>query len=165
MAADGVAPLTATARVEHQKARPKPIPAQRIADENAVPADSLKDTSGWDDGIDSGDLITFLRPGLPAEVMRKLKRGTWIAQATLDLHGMTVLSARDALARFLADARHRGTRCVLIVHGKGYRSPNGVAVLRNKVRLSLSRRDEVLAFCDATSADGGSGAVLVLLRG
>ena len=51
-----------------------------------------------------------------------------------------------------------------IIHGKGHRSPNNTPVIRNKVRLSLSRRDEVLAFCDALPADGGAGAVVVLLK-
>lgn len=165
MDADGVTPLAATPRAQHTSARPKPLPLQRNADENRAVAESLSDTSGWDDGIDTGDLISFLRPGLPSEVMRKLKRGQWVVQDRIDLHGMTLAQARDALGRFLAHARHHGVRCVLIIHGKGYRSPNGESVLRNKVRLSLSRRDEVLAFCDAIPADGGSGAVLVLLRG
>ena len=71
---------------------------------------------------------------------------------------------RSELARFLATARHAGMRCVRIVHGKGYRSPGNTPVLRNKVRLSLSQRNEVLAFCDGLPADGGSGAVVVLLK-
>ena len=74
------------------------------------------------------------------------------------------MMARTELAQFLAHARHNGIRCVRIVHGKGTRSPNNIAVIRNKVRLSLSQREEVLAFCDAPPADGGSGAVVVLLR-
>lgn len=164
MTADGVAPITAKPRAEIAAPKPKPIPVKRMEDEAAVPADSLRDTSGWDSNIETGDLITFLRPGLPAEVLRKLKRGQWINQATLDLHGHTADIARGELARFLAQARHAGMRCVRIVHGKGYGSPNNTPVLRNKVRLSLSRRDEVLAFCDAALADGGSGAVDVLLK-
>ena len=90
--------------------------------------------------------------------------GQWIVQASLDLHGLTTERARTELGRFLGLARHSGIRCVRIVHGKGTRSPNNVAVIRNKVRLSLSRRDEVLAFCDAAAADGGAGAVIVLLK-
>jgi DNA-nicking Smr family endonuclease len=77
---------------------------------------------------------------------------------------LTTTTARTELAKFLAFARHGGARCVRIVHGKGLRSANGVPLLRNKVRLSLSQREEVLAFCDAPPADGGSGAVIALLR-
>ena len=164
MEGDRVVPLKATARATMQKARPKPIPFKRIEDDLAIPADMMKDTSGWDADIENGDLITFKRTGLPTDVLRKLRRGQWIVQASLDLHGLTTEGARTELGRFLAIARHSGIRCVRIVHGKGTRSPNNVAVIRNKVRLSLSRRDEVLAFCDAIPADGGSGAVIVLLK-
>jgi DNA-nicking Smr family endonuclease len=164
MKVDGVVPLNATPRASLQKTRPKPIPFKRIEDDLAVPIEMMKDTSGWDADIENGDLITFKRNGIPNDVLRKLKRGQWIVQATLDLHGCTTANARDALARFLAEARHGGVRCVCIVHGKGTRSPDNVAMIRNKVRLSLSRRDEVLAFCDAAPADGGAGAVIVLLK-
>ncbi|MEQ1516375.1 MAG: Smr/MutS family protein [Usitatibacteraceae bacterium] len=164
MAGDGVVPLNLPTRATLQKTRPKPIAYKRIEDDLAIPGEMMKDTSGWDADIANGDLITFLRKGLPSDVLRKLKRGQWIVQASLDLHGLTVDAARIQLARFLGLARHDGVRCVRIVHGKGTRSPNNVALIRNKVRLSLSRRDEVLAFCDAAPADGGSGAVTVLLK-
>ncbi len=164
MAADQVQPLAARPRALIDKPRPKPIPFKRMEDEAFIPRELLSDTSGWDADIETGDLITFLRPGLPGEILRKLKRGHWIIQATLDLHGVTADAARSELARFLATARHAGLRCVRIVHGKGYRSPGNTPVLRNKVRLSLSQRNEVLAFCDGLPADGGSGAVVVLLK-
>jgi DNA-nicking Smr family endonuclease len=164
MAADGVVEIKLEPRAELQKPRPKPIAAQRMADEAAVPAELLKDTSGWDGDVDTGDNITFLRNGLGRDVLKKLKRGHWAIQSELDLHGHTTLAARDELARFLAHARHNGLRCVRIIHGRGTRSVNNVPLLRNKVRLSLSQRDEVLAFCDAGPADGGAGAVLVLLK-
>jgi DNA-nicking Smr family endonuclease len=164
MEEDRVVPLKAPNQASISTPKPKPIPIKRIEDDLAVPRELLKDTSGWDDDIETGDLISFLRPGLPGEVMRKLKRGQWIIQASLDLHGATVDQARDSLARFLAQSRHAGLRRVRIVHGKGTRSANNVPLIRNKVRLSLSQRDEVLAFCDAAPGDGGSGAVWVLLK-
>lgn len=164
MAADGVVEIKLAARAELQKPRPKPIAAQRMADEAAVPGELLKDTSGWDGDVDTGDNITFLRNGLGRDVLKKLKRGHWAIQSELDLHGHTTLAAREELARFMAHARHHGLRCVRIIHGRGTRSVNNIPLLRNKVRLSLSLRDEVLAFCDAAPADGGAGAVLVLLK-
>ncbi len=159
-----VAPLRAQSRASLDKPRPKPIPFKRIEDDLAIPKELLADTSGWDLDIETGDLITFLRQGLPSDILRKLRRGQWVVQATIDLHGATTSMARTELAQFLAHARHNGIRCVRIIHGKGTRSPNNIALLRNKVRLSLSQREEVLAFCDAPPADGGSGAVVVLLR-
>jgi DNA-nicking Smr family endonuclease len=164
MAADGVRPISTTPRAALDRPKPRPVAVHRERDEASVPSELLKDTSGWDADIDTGDLISFLRQGLPGDILRKLKRGHWSVQATLDLHGLTVAASRDALAEFLAFARHGGARCVRIVHGKGTRSANGIPLLRNKVRLSLSQREEVLAFCDAPPGDGGSGAVVVLLR-
>lgn len=164
MAADGVVPISHAPRAALQKPLPKPIAAQRLADEAHVPLELLQDTSGWDGDIETGDLITHLRNGIARDVLRKLKRGHWAIQAELDLHGHSLHAAREELAQFLASARSRGLRCVRIIHGRGTRSPNNVPVLRNKVRLSLSQRDVVLAFCDAGPADGGPGAVLVLLK-
>ncbi len=165
MEADGVKPMAPPARARLDTPKPKPIPLQSRADEAAVPLESLKDTSGWDMDIDTGDLISFLRHGLPGDILRKLRRGHWAIQESLDLHGVTVDRARAELAHFMAQCRHAGLRCVRVVHGKGTRSPGGVPLIRNKVRLSLSQRDEVLAFCDANPADGGSGAVIILLKG
>lgn len=164
MAEDGVVPMAAPKQAAISAPKPKPIPIKRIEDDLAIPGELLKDTSGWDADIETGDLISFLRPGIQGEVLRKLKRGHRVTQAHLDLHGATVDQARRELARFLAHARHTGLRCVRIVHGKGTRSANNIPVIRNKVRLSLMQRDEVLAFCDAAPGDGGAGAVWVLLK-
>ena len=164
MAADGVVEIPLVIRAEIQRTKPQPVAKHRARDEASVPAELLSDTSGWDADIDTGDLISFIRQGLPGDILRKLKRGHWSVQASLDLHGLNLANARTELARFLAFARHGGARCVRIIHGKGSRSANGIPLLRNKVRLSLSQREEVLAFCDAPPADGGGGAVVVLLR-
>ena len=144
MAADKVIPIKAYARAKLLKPLPKPIATKRLADEASVPSELLNDTSGWEGDIEMGDLITFLRTGIPREVIRKLKRGQWAVQATLDLHGHTTATAREELAQFMAVARHRGIRCIRIIHGRGTRSPGGIPLIRNKVRLSLSQRDEVL---------------------
>jgi len=68
------------------------------------------------------------------------------------------------LAEFLLECKRRTIRCVRIIHGKGLRSPNREPVLKNHVRHWLMQRDEVLAFVEARPADGGSGAVVVLLK-
>jgi DNA-nicking Smr family endonuclease len=87
-----------------------------------------------------------------------------VLQDQLDLHGLTVVEARELLIMFLNECRRHDARCVRIIHGKGLRSKNREPVLRNKVASWLMQRDEVLAFCQARRADGGSGAVVVLLK-
>ena len=73
-------------------------------------------------------------------------------------------AAREALAHFLHAANRRGLRCVRVIHGKGLGSINKEPVLKNKVRNWLMQKDEVIAFCQAKAADGGSGALVVLLK-
>ncbi|MGH8577879.1 MAG: Smr/MutS family protein, partial [Gammaproteobacteria bacterium] len=85
-------------------------------------------------------------------------------QGRLDLHGMSVPEAKDAVARFLYTSRSRGLRSVLIIHGKGLGSHQKRPVLKGKLNQWLARRAEVLAFCSARRVDGGTGAVYVLLR-
>ena len=159
-----VTPLKASNHADLHKPRPKPIPIKRLQDDRDVLVEMLNDTSGWDGEIETGDLISFIRSGLPVDVLRKLRKGHWTTAAEIDLHGETSQSARDKLVEFIAHSRYHGHRCVRIIHGQGFNSPNGKPVLRTKIRLSLSQRDEVLAFCDAAPADGGAGAVVVLLK-
>ncbi len=160
-----VQPLKSPARANLTQPKPRPLPLKRLEDNRAVIDGLLTDSTGWEGDIESGDLITFLRPGLPPDLLRKLKRGHWVIQESIDLHGETAATAHQRLVAFLAHVRQRGLRCIRIVHGKGHRSAQQVPVLRNKVRCLLSRRNEILAFCDAAPADGGSGAVVVLLKG
>ena len=92
-------------------------------------------------------------------MLGKLRRGHWSLQAELDLHGMTVDEAHDALADFLVDARNRGYRCVRVIHGKGLTSPGREPMLKGKVRKWLSHWDDVLAYAEAPRHAGGGGAV------
>jgi DNA-nicking Smr family endonuclease len=85
-------------------------------------------------------------------------------QAEIDLHGMNRHEAAIGIAEFLLAAAQRGQRCVRIIHGKGYGSKNREPVLKAKIRNWLMPRDEVLAFCQAPPHEGGSGALLVLLK-
>jgi DNA-nicking Smr family endonuclease len=79
-------------------------------------------------------------------------------------HGLNREQARFLLADFLGACLKRGARCVRVIHGKGLRSPGREPMLKGKVRQGLAQRDEVLAFCQAPPNEGGSGALLVLLR-
>ncbi len=106
----------------------------------------------------------FLRDGLSRMTLRKLRRGHWPVQGSLDLHGNATDAARRLLQEFLYEAARRGLRCVLVIHGKGMNSPGGEAVLRRLTRHWLAQRPGVLAWCDASPRDGGSGAALVLLK-
>ena len=157
-------------RASHAPRRPAPppriapIPLKTLQDEQAVLVESLSDHDACEDFVESEDAQVFLRPGLARGILRKLRSGHWVIQSELDLHGLRVDEARQELARFLAEARRHGDRCVRIIHGKGLRSRNREPVLKSKVRGWLRQRDEVLAFVEARPIAGGSGAVVVLLK-
>jgi len=142
---------------------PGPVPRQRLRDERAALAESLGPIS-LDDALDSGEELTFLREGHPRDTLRKLRRGHWVVQAEADLHGLDRYRAKDAVDEFLRHSVKREHRCVRIVHGKGLGSPRREPVLKGLLRKWLLPRAEVLAFCQAPAGQGGSGALLVLLR-
>lgn len=157
-------PLRHGIRFLHPLPKPKPIPLQSLRDQREVLLDSLSDHVYWADSLESGEELAFLRPGLQNQVLRKLRRGHWVTQGELDLHGLTVAEAKLELVRFLQNCQKNGLRCIRIIHGKGLRSKNREPVLKHKVAHWLMQRDETLAFCQARAADGGGGAMLVLLK-
>lgn len=158
-------PLKHTGRIEIALPTPAPLPRQREADDQEVMRESIDPgTISFEDRLDMGDEPAFLRDGLPRRVLTDLRRGRWVVQAELDLHGLNRDEARSALAQFLAQRLSRGERCVRVIHGKGMGSPGKVGVLKQLSRNWLAQREEILGFCQARPHDGGDGAVLVLLR-
>ena len=160
----GVKPLPASRRVTPVRTPRPPVPEQTRRDEQAALAESLRGPISIDDAIDSGEELAYLREGLPRQLLRKLRRGHWVVQDSLDLHGMNRLQAAASVAEFLRQCRGRRLQCVRIIHGKGLGSRNREPVLKGKLRKWLAVRNEVLAFCQAPANDGGGGAVLVLLK-
>ena len=159
-----VAPLPHSGKASPGMPRPLPIPRQRMADEQAALEESLSDEFNVDTLLDTDEALSFARPGIGPDTLRKLRRGHWVIQAQLDLHGMRRDEARETLAEFLRNAAKRGLRCLRVIHGKGLGSVNREPVLKNKVRNWLVQKEEVIAFCQARAADGGAGAIVVLLK-
>lgn len=146
------------------KAKPLPLPVMRLKDE----ADALSESQLSDMTpellLQTDDTLSFTRNGISSDTIRKLRRGHWVVQASLDLHGLRSEEARETFVEFLKACMRRDIRCVRIIHGKGLGSVNRQPVLKGKVLAWLTQREEVLAFCQAPHHDGGSGAVLALLR-
>ena len=159
-----VEPLAPPRRMPLPRTAPAPLPEQKRRDERAALVESLEGPLSIDDAIDSGEELVFVREGLSRQVLRQLRRGHWVVEDNLDLHGMNRMQAAESVAKFLRGCRQRGLRCVRIVHGKGLGSRNREPVLKGKLRKWLAVRDEVLAYCQAPAVDGGGGAVLVLLK-
>ena len=159
-----VTPLAIKQRVEHDRPPHPPIPRQRIEDDQQVLIASVSDEFEIDTLLHTDAELSFRRPGIGPDVLRRLRRGEWVIQDHLDLHGARVDEARELLAGFLREAIKRGLRCVRVVHGKGLGSKDRQPVLKGKTRVWLAQREEVIAFCQARPAEGGSGALVVLLR-
>lgn len=163
-AVGAVEPLPDRNRAAIDRPLPPPRPRQTEADRQAVLQEAISAPLSFEDRLDMGDEAAFLRDGIARRVLTDLRRGRWVVQAELDLHGLTREEARDALAHFLAEALQQGRRCLRLIHGKGLGSPGQEPVLKHLSRAWLARREDILAFCQARPQDGGEGALLILLR-
>ncbi|OYY63867.1 MAG: DNA mismatch repair protein MutS [Burkholderiales bacterium 28-67-8] len=159
-----VQPLRCGATEPVMRSQAEPLPRQRELDEAAVLREAISDEFDVESLLETDDALSYRREGVGPEVVRKLRRGVWSIQAQLDLHGSRRDEAREQLGAFLRDSVRQGLRCVRVVHGKGNGSPGREPVLKSKVKTWLVQKDEVMAFAQARAADGGHGAVLVLLR-
>ena len=115
---------------------------------------------------DDGKRVEGRRVDVPPDLVRSLRRGLLPIDGRLDLHGMTLAQAQEALVVFLRSMRVRNERCVLVIHGKGERFIGG-GVLRGEISAWLSQgraREHVAAFATARDDDGGEGAVYIALR-
>lgn len=109
------------------------------------------------------DIISFVRPGVQHGVFGKLRRGRYEPEATLDLHRYTVEEARSELWDFLQECRHCQLRAVMVLHGKGDRSPRA-GVLKSFVAHWLRDIPDVLAYHSAQPYHGGAGALYIMLK-
>jgi DNA-nicking Smr family endonuclease len=157
-------PLPPTGRVAPAIEQVPPTARQFEQDEIQALAESISDEIDIDRLLDTDGDLSFRRPGVGADVVRRLRRGHWVLQGQIDLHGLRVDEARETLASYLVACVKREQRCVRVIHGKGLGSVNKEPVLKGKVLRWLTQRDEVIAFCQAGPVDGGSGALMVLLR-
>ena len=162
-AAGAVQPLPKKSHALLKKVPAKPREMQYQRDEKAVLREAISDDFDVSTLLDADDLMSFRRPGIGTDVTRKLRRGDWAIQRQIDLHGLRRDEAREHLSFFIREAHKQGIRCVRVVHGKGLGSPGKAPVLKSRVHSWLVQKSEVLAFVQAKPADGGAGALLVLL--
>lgn len=157
--------LKQTPRAAAPASLPAPLARQRALDDKQVMRDSLSDHFGVEQLLETDADLSYRADGIGIDVLNKLRRGDWAVQGQLDLHGLRVEQARMALSDFIKQASEQGVRCVRVVHGKGLGSKDKQPVLKGKVRSWLVQKQEVLGFVAARAAEGGHGALVVLLRG
>lgn len=143
-------------------AAPRPGPSMKMARRDEEDArEEFRRMAG--PALESGDALGYRRDEVPPLALKRLARGEYAAQEELDLHGLPARDAESLLREFLRDCRAHGVGCVRIVHGKGRNSEERLPVLKNLVDRVLRHRADVLAFHSPPPAQGGTGAVLVLL--
>ena len=150
-------------RAEPERQRARATPHMREADEQRV-VDELGQAPPFDYELETGEELAWLRPGMQSRVLRRLRRGYWSVQDEVDLHQMNTDAATRSIRIFIEEALAAGKRCIRIIHGKGLRSGPGGPRLKTVTARVLSRHPSVLAFASAPPADGGTGAVYVLLK-
>ncbi len=131
-----------------------------------VRAREQKRTSLADKGRRRPDLPegAYVQRADSVDLIKKLLSGQWPVAATLDLHGANSDQAAERFDRFIHSCLAHRVRCICIVHGKGYGSAQGTAVLKEQVLAWLKNMDAVLAFSPAPENMGGAGAQIVLLK-
>jgi len=163
-----VRPLRADSRVD------APAPTTRTTrvtiDDDAEALGTLVELvrgTGDFDISDSTEYVEGAVVGFDPRILKRLRRGELAYQAMIDLHGMSAAAARLEVEQFVMRAVADGKRVVLIVHGRGRNSKDNVPVLKERLKSWLARGRigrVTLAFTSARPADGGAGALYVLLR-
>ena len=124
-----------------------------------VMANKLSDMQALLNPVAGDAFLSYKNPTLQNKVFEQLKQGKFRWYHAVDLHGSTIDEARDAVLTLINDAIQNDETVVKIVHGKGID-----AILKTCVNGWLRQMDNVLAFVSAPNNDGGTGAVLVLLK-
>ena len=151
-------------RIELEAPKPKPLPIQHERDEQAALAESIYAPTSLELRLEGGDELVYLENGVPRSVIRDLRRGRWVVQDQVDLHGCNRDEARELLAACMGRWKKTGIRCVRVVHGKGRGSPGREPVLKKLVAGWLMNYQDVMAYCQARLPEGGAGALIVLLK-
>ena len=144
-----------------QSPKPKPFPRRN----DVLTLDPLQ--NAVDEELEllyQEDSMAFLAPGVQKAALKKLRKGRFGIHAEIDLHGLSSQEAQHYLLHAINICVEDGARCILIIHGKGYNSPNAQPVLKNDLNFWLRQHKDVLAFCSAPAKAGGTGALLVLLK-
>ncbi|MFT4255723.1 MAG: Smr/MutS family protein [Pseudoxanthomonas sp.] len=168
---DAIGPVRPLAAAPAPPRKPPPKPRARMAERDEIDARSELRSSTLLNGmsqrgldmLQAGDPLGYKRDALPSHTFNRLKRGQFSVQDELDLHGATALQAETLLRQFMKEAHDHDLGCVRIIHGKGLQA-DGAPVLKNLIDRLLRQRNDVLAFHSAPANQGGTGAVLVLLR-
>lgn len=159
----GVTPIDSSGKIEHSPAKPLPGNEHTVADEAKVLEESMSENPHHS-SIQWESDEELCKSGLRRRDYIRLKQGKIARQNETNVRGYTFVEANSILEKFLRESVNSGYRCVKIIHGKGLKSPDGVSKIKLHTQKLLTLNKFVLAHCNATPVDGGSGAKYVLLK-
>ena len=161
----GVKPIDNGNIAQIKPKRVKKIDAQTLAKRAAAEGSTeqelteISDTQAILNPVASQAALSYRIATLQHKVFEDLKAGKIRWFEAVDLHGCTVEQARAAVLQIIQMAKDENQNVIKIVHGKG---PE--AILKTYVNGWLRQHRDVLAFVSAPENQGGTGAVLVLLK-
>ena len=161
----GVKPIDNGNIAQIKPKRVKKIDAQTLAKRAAAEGSAeqelteISDTQAILNPVASQAALSYRIATLQHKVFEDLKAGKIRWFEAVDLHGCTVEQARAAVLQIIQMAKDENQNVIKIVHGKG---PD--AILKTYVNGWLRQHRDVLAFVSAPENQGGTGAVLVLLK-
>ena len=147
----GANPLKISPKKKEYKApqkKPKPVPLNFLRDERQALIDSISDHYEPLHDIENGEELFYVKQGHSPDLLKKLRKGYWVVQKSIDLHGMISAEAKAYVIQFIAECKKNNVRCVRIVHGKGFNSKNKEPILKNKLKHWLAQKEEVIAKVD-----------------
>lgn len=159
-----VKPLKTKQTIHIARSVPLPTHAKKVSlTTKPIHVPILYLSSYYSEEVAAESVLSFCRHSIPSKRLRELRQGKIQREAKLDLHGLRIDDAEQALVTFISQHTAQNHRCLLLIHGKG--SHDGAApVLKNRVNHWLRQIPQVLAFHSAQPKDGGSGALYVLLK-
>lgn len=155
-----VKPLPASGRIEPEPANTPARAFQQAHDDREAIRELID--GGYFDAPETGEELSWLKPGLQKRVLGKLKKGQYSIADTIDLHHMDVATARQVLLDFIDHAVQQQFGCVRIIHGKGLRSRD-LPLLKVLTNRLLFKHPRVVAYASCRPVDGGTGATDALL--
>ncbi|NQY33570.1 MAG: endonuclease SmrB [Alteromonadaceae bacterium] len=112
----------------------------------------------FEPNLNSKGPMKYVREGVDSFEAKNLRRGQYVPDLILDLHGLDQIQAKLEIAALLYACQKEHAQCVCIVHGLGSR------ILKTKVPHWLVQHPDVMAFHQAPLEWGGNGALLVLIE-
>lgn len=148
-------PVVATPPQKNPNAHLKRVSAIGAESDTQV---ALSDMQALLNPVASESFLSYKTPTLPTKTFEQLKQGKLQWYDAVDLHGSSIDEARDAVIKLIDMAQKADETVIKIVHGKGD------SLLKTCVNGWLRQMTDVLAFVSAPTKDGGTGAVLTLLK-